>query len=490
MEFEEYVLNQLSHIRGVNTRPQPDDIKTEIITLISQVEALSLKKPRTWLINTYDQLLRIPGFTHYPPFNYHFSDAAIRQYIKFILTEIKTVIDTPPPRLIVGDTHIYEMSGPVSYTILKPRPFQLPTGDNFIMPIIMGFGDLHGGLKSQCHDCPRPGCVNVYDESFLQPLNEVGFNYNINIFVELHSPMTQLRSSDISQHITRSSSELYGIHEHAYGDVISLMIKYAYPCFYHEYTGRKFYDRGCPAKNLKWHFSDVRHLINIDIMTPSKRWFESIMFITCSGIYNDTIDELTTFLRRFCEVNHINHLDLLQDFEDILISWCDRQWDVLPNVMFGRYNTTSAISHQLRRSLFQPLWEREWVPLMYELTQTDHDEAMLHQLKTTLGKIFQVLRGEPAKYVIYPEYRDILMSLTGPLVDIYTLVRLMKYPHDVSVLYLGAQHIEWIRLFLLKTGLCDIVSSYDTPQWTQRCIYFVDNIDLNYLIEQRRALVV
>lgn len=409
-----------------------------------------------------------------------------------VVAGVRQLVRTDPS-LTLNAHKIYEISGPVSYVVLNPTTFELPDGSSFNMPILLIFGDVHAGLERQCYACPKLGCVNVYDESFIGLLNELGRKYNVDMYIERHSDVMYQRSADLTAGITRSRAELYADLLREPRQILDLFVNYAYPCFFHEYKGRPFYDQGCPARHIKWHLADARQF-NYNLLKNAsrriKRWFETILFFFIQNLVTLRIYNVSWALVDFCDANMIEYDDLLQDMETILVAMCNREWNVLRDYMFGKYANVSIIVHQLRGSPFKEMWEREWLELYYQ--QIYFDDAVLGPLKPIIHDYMSFLSNPDDNWPPLEDmllYEDHLYDFGVPLMDIYTLARIMKRSTDLRVLYVGDSHVRYMSAFLVRAGLCSVVSQYMPVDIGRRCIHFTNTINVNDLIENRRDLV-
>ena len=153
---------------------------------------------------------------------------------------------------------IKKISGPVSFTILKPdivsykylyneekEIYDEETGRETKLkretklPLIILFGDHHFSLDDRCDPCKNAdNCFNIYDEQFLSKLNEIS---NENHPVEFYAETFNINKSN--------KNFIYEMR-----DFMSMFTDEIKDCF--DKTDKK---EKCKYKNIKWQYADLRN---------------------------------------------------------------------------------------------------------------------------------------------------------------------------------------------------------------------------------------
>lgn len=393
--------------------------------------------------------------------------------------------------LILQQHTFKRLSGPVGYSVLKPKPFILPNVKPYIMPVILGLGDIHNALTNQCSDC-KADCANIYDASFMDVLDAFGTTHKTAFYLEFPFDFLHQRREDIKANRKRWLKVV--LHEPT--GIIGKIGAYTFPCFFHEYVNEEFYKQGCPVKHVKFQLADVRQFNHASI-NGIKYWFETIIrFIISYGLVriNKTIGRV---LKDFCASQHVNFDELLTDIEALLVGLADQDPSIFADFVFGKYAHVSRIHHQLRDSEFKELW-KTWFPIAFRIGITSTPSERDH-FKTSVMKVFADLRSnKPIQAnAMTDSDRYIFTHLFAPTLDVYVLARITKTPHpdDLTVLYLGQNHIGRISELLTHVGLVDSVHRFEwEPSFgdiadANRCIVFDQRIDLDALVNERRELI-
>lgn len=398
--------------------------------------------------------------------------------------------------LVLNQHTFKRLTGPIAYSVLKPKPFVLPNGNTYVMPVILGLGDAHGTMANQCSEC-KADCASIYDASFMDVLDAFGSSHETAFYLEFPFDFLHQRSEDIKANRKQSRELLLRALPENPIDIIDKIEEYTFPCFFHEYADEEFYKQGCPVKHVKFHLADVRNFNYVSI-NGIKYWFETIIrYIISLGLVHLRKD-IVSVLKQFCESQHVNFDELLTDIEAVLVGLADGDSNIFANFIFGKYARVSRINHQLRDSEFKELW-KTWFPIAFRIGITSTPSERDH-FKASVRNVFADMRSDKP---IQPDAmtntdRYTFVNLFAPTLDVYVIARITKRMHsdDLTVLYLGQYHIDRTSELLTQIGLADIVHrSESKPIFTgnvvddNRCIVFDQHIDLDALVAERQKLL-
>jgi hypothetical protein len=141
------------------------------------------------------------------------------------------------PGLIIGNTNIQRLSGPIGFTFLRPR------NDIKSLPLIVLFGDEHESYERNCMNCDcyrnKNGCCyTITDPNFLRILDTLADdNHPVDFYVE--TPFTGRGEVGGNGYMT----------DIAAGDMRI--------CYNRLLRDKDIYQK-CPTKKIRWHISDIR----------------------------------------------------------------------------------------------------------------------------------------------------------------------------------------------------------------------------------------
>jgi hypothetical protein len=131
--------------------------------------------------------------------------------------------------LIINNTSVQRLSGPVSITILKPND---NFHERFKAPLIVLFGDLHFSNANQCH-CRQEHCYKIYEPAFLQLWDSLDCPIDFYVEAFLHNEPT------FPNFVTNR-------------EPLSLLLRNIHPCYKRNDKSK------CITKNIHWHSADIR----------------------------------------------------------------------------------------------------------------------------------------------------------------------------------------------------------------------------------------
>jgi len=311
--------------------------------------------------------------------------------------------------LTIGREKIKILSGPIDYYYLKPIDSKYP--------LILLLGDLHMGDFNTCEPCKLPDCYRVFDQLFLDLLDKVGQEYDVNLFLEVFGWEWEKHTID------NSNSSL------------AQLIKKGKHCF--------IKDSNCPTKNIKWHFGDPRmnsakwegifvaFITEFQNLTPDDRSASKTILkvLTERGFDIDLIKEIQTVWKQIHKVISTNNFDLKM-ITDIMFN------------SFEKVNRKSLIYKQIQNSGIEiDIWKKCFLRgldyyVMYSPIPTE---------QLTYDTIFIFFKN----------------TFFNVFVDMYVLSRMNKSPNrGISIAMLGSNHCRSIIIMLTELNKYELVSFY------------------------------
>lgn len=146
---------------------------------------------------------------------------------------------------------IERISGPVSMYYLKPRSSMALRETKENLPLVLLWGDVHRDDSGKCEDCTCDTgdiecCYNIYDKPFLQELDKLATEYPVDFYTEYSKDMPD---------ITRLNNPKNTLFHH-------FLDQATRDCHKKELRSVKNYEKRCPTRNIRWHYSDPRFMTN------------------------------------------------------------------------------------------------------------------------------------------------------------------------------------------------------------------------------------
>lgn len=385
--------------------------------------------------------------------------------------------------LKINDKIIKKISGPVSFTILKPNIVTYKYlynhlynqkeygGETIIrktkLPLIILFGDEHFSFKHRCEPCENEdGCFNIYDDSFLSQLNSISNDENP---VEFYTETFNINKSN--KHF---KYEMQG-----FMDVLHEEIK---NCF-----DKKDKEK-CIYPNIKWQYGDLRNQ-NEEYVN------ENILFV------NDTeadkqIGDGSSFLECLLPVMILFFEDKKKikiDTEKLLFTLKYFKWDEIltfkqigtrTNMTFvqiftenffrvileestnktssGKYK--SRLAKQLEK---QTLDKYVWMQIFKENLDfilkgyLNFDDKFKTYYKTTIENFFKEgTQPNEDDVELFKNFIMFFKQISSIFLDFYFITRIMKKPADgnncsVAIGYFGSFHTENITKILTSSSISE-----------------------------------
>lgn len=152
--------------------------------------------------------------------------------------------------LIIHDTVIKKLSGPISFYYLKPDYDEIHIDEKGKYPLIILFGDWHNSNDFKCVCNSDIGCYQIDSQNFLQLIDSLSM-----------SPNVSERDIDKKFYIDWfTESQFYGTSYGAKGGPMHYFVQGNFlSCYYKNLISSKEYEEKCPTKNIRWHHGDLRY---------------------------------------------------------------------------------------------------------------------------------------------------------------------------------------------------------------------------------------
>ena len=370
-------------------------------------------------------------------------------------------IEDLPTGLVIGGKVFEKLSGPVTYSILKPA--------NEWSPVFILFGESHVDLWGLCAaDVPK-----IWDASFIDSLNVLSTNkQNVHFYME---------------HMLNLTLQKYNVPPRAlgYSGVVGEMDKTVSCCFLPKFQER--YD-ACPAKNIQWHFGDPRTLgYQYENFLP-ERWWEAVFFGLLHSL-NDVGQWMANMKRLLPETGFDVDM-VVSEVRRVLRAIMDLNAGEIAHSLVNNPNFTqvSLISRQLENAPFARQWRDEWFVLYFEILLAEQrgiKEAYAKVNKELLMRLIDELGQAPTHFSDFSHLFSMLVALTTPVFDLYVLTRVTKRlptPKVVCVL-VGTHHVETMTTFLTHVRW-NTSMGRDLKNKT-RCVKFEERFDIDWLVSRK-----
>jgi hypothetical protein len=353
--------------------------------------------------------------------------------------------------LIINNTQVQRLSGPVSITILKPTE---SFHTKFKAPLIVLFGDLHFSNANQCQ-CRQEHCYKIYEPAFLQLWDKI--NCPIDFYVEafLHNEPT------FPNFVTNR-------------EPLSILLRNIHPCYKRKDKSK------CITNNIHWHSADIRKSSN-------KSYYNLERFIDDFSVVIEEFAKRETY--SVIIVKRIITKHLLKNYsKEMCIEYLELCKYGLRNQNFVTKfinHDHSLIMKQVKKTY--EIW-KQWIKL-YMLF---HIQAKISNLSPR-SRIDVEIPTLISNYLVSGEERDVeklvhylskhereldqyesdFLEFNTMFLDMYMLTRTFKKRGDgkqamISLGYFGRDHCQDIKWFLT-----DILKGYkviyEVDNWTEGC---------------------
>jgi len=358
-----------------------------------------------------------------------------------------------------------KVSGPVSMYYLKPI-----SND---MPLILLFGDHHFSYDNmcECNSC----CHEIYSPCFLKKLDRLS---------------TPSRPVDFYVEYFDDTDDT--------GSFRSPLDKFRSPVFQSCYKKTMKAGSKCPAPNIRWQYSDIRlskTKNNIEYI------FDSIYVFTqfCEAVNRRGYFEgvsLDTWLKISDSIHHRKaHFDreVVERFLEERPDYKERRANIGYHILdfYKKQTGVDVTKLEQMRKIAQLLVSKnladDIVELIFGFTNTSSNPSLIYKqfVKQDKSRLFankdfvvdtmreslisklssehsalkdEVIEHLSAFDIAYNRYRDagaVLLHVNSTLVDIYTILRMMKRiesPPALCIGYFGNSHVLNLVDILLRTS--------------------------------------
>jgi hypothetical protein len=413
---------------------------------------------------------------------------------------IPTTIDKNDPRPGLHLPHhvVSRISGPVSMAFLRPTPEAMDSyrPHGISLPLILLFGDQHESVEGMCSNCTclkeeKECCFEIYDKPFLQELDAIGRAYPIDYYTEFFDLI------DERSILSPPQNDMFYRFFH----------KTAKECHKRELRKNHRYTLSCPTRFIRWHYGDSRQMYHYAESAMIIQHFlveNSILGIltttphtahtSINNVRRAVIPYIASNMRRYIKSDEQIH-SLLEFHKQIV-------WHAL-SVLFSKVSDPTDLSahirmviqtfsEQLASLLFQAqhasgiykqlqkinlpafrepsrlatiLFETymktpDLLAHLEQCLQTTHP-TNLEWAGPTIMNIFLSYEELPAPIIdtlVHPQNiqffieiltktMGVIVPLSAPLLDLYTLFRMIKNPTDnvpavLSIVYVGSRHMR------------------------------------------------
>ena len=391
--------------------------------------------------------------------------------------------------LLIADKLIKFISGPISCTLLTPLSYDTYQSKGLELPIILLFGDTHFSFDNMCNFptdkpplvdgiCePDKGCYKIYSPEFLQALNQLAEGtYPIDIYGEFQKGST-IRSiqGPIARFLDENKS-----------------------CFLHETKSTS----ACRYKNLRWHYSDVRHIKGT--FMESMTIYDSILVYFSSNIINTSILYRSYVVQNLTEEGFNTVFRVLKAFIPKTGSRGNINNMVYEIFRILLLNPNDKIIKQINSQIEELRSIKLWADIIIQ-TFIKYNERILtiHNLQEMKKVVSYLERLEDNSIEtilsnhdfiqIVNQIKKIILCIRSLFVDIYTILRMFKKPTPklyhkpnktdelnptLSICYFGHIHCRSIEYILRSLSMYQSILSVEHSNPISRCID-VSNQNLN-----------
>ena len=453
--------------------------------------------------------------------------------------------------LIINDTSIDYLNGPILFIFLTPPPTSR-LNYNIIL-----LGDRHDTqYYVPCND--TPDVLNCYDTiQFVDLLNTYALTERVDFYTEempTHSKLTSSIKTPIGSSMTKNIDILQFTARNYYNKKLSPksltkrnvgltmnpewsdmlnLYRNVQPCYYKDSYK---HTESCLYKNIYWHFSNLRHLTKISIHDDIKHllpMFENIKTHTL------TIELIVEYFFEICEAYDYNYnklMNLLNMYRDIIsnhpkkfinelftpgspfyIHQLKKQFDkILPEMkdiitmesFYSLYNFYMNLQLSPTDDIIDPSINQEnYKEIIFILTDLINIPKHIYDNILKYGNVKKLSQADQdylttlcVKLNTYTCHENLLNII--PLIalnseiflpDIYFIMRVFKKESDkfdsnkLIIDYMGANHNLGVQYYL--TTFCGYTTNYQQDMEPGlRRISITKTINLNLLPLERRIV--
>lgn len=391
----------------------------------------------------------------------------------------------PLPGLLIKDTLISKISGPVAISILQPtKEFH----KSHKAPIFILFGDQHYSRRNLCEPCEcdevTDCCYPVYSHKFLKLIDEVAKDHVVHFSVE-----DDLNDSDINGIIDDKSEEPFFSYGPAHTPLEELLVPLQ-PCYSRTLKEKdtELYNSRCPTQHILWHKANIREFSN------------SVYKVI--NLFIDLIDEIN--YEAFCSVleeikknpfHPILKHAVKPNFETVLL---------IATHIDGK--TANPILKQIQK--MPDKQKEQWLvyydkyyefaaPSLHTLQDVEDIFNMLNKLVQNEWDDYEIaVAFDILKYNIYKAKKlaQYFIDYNSVALDLYFLTRSFKRTEEtknplISIGYFGNRHIQYLNDFLIlfmgySMTFYSNEENEDNKKKSDRCQKITQRVDLNAMISE------
>jgi hypothetical protein len=410
------------------------------------------------------------------------------------------------PGLLINDTLVSSISGPVGLTILKPTVAFHKSHHK--APIIILFGDRHNSNDYLCESCgcesdQKSCCYEVYSPQFLKLIDDIAKDhivyFNIEGGLDIYEKFNA-KSEDIYQQIKQASRPY----------PIIKVREYIHACYSKKYKQSypESYKNLCPTQHIIWQKADARQ----SYWEIDKELFYKYDFHKCLqhffSILRNFLDNTEKAIQSGIKETDKCSKQCSYYFKDdtIILMKSFFEPDFYKRVAEHRRdnNSVSPIYKQIEKMKSEDQ-RNEWRAYIdeyykyYEDTKRNKD-TLNNETKTFFNKMIDLVKDNKSadlqrlintKRNVAGRVLKEILSYNGMALDLYFLTRSFKTTSDnknplISIGYFGRNHVENLIHFLVNItknyeSVLDIGRDVDK---LTRCLVIDKHIDINALIQE------
>ncbi len=413
------------------------------------------------------------------------------------LDKLPTSVDVGinSPGIHLGDVIIQKMSGPVSTYYLRPTKSIYDSKTASFFPLLLLFGDMHRSYEGSCSPCDYTNlCYKISDPYLLKKIDDLSTPTNPIDFY------TESRIEDTGE----------GFQD---GYMEELTTQNMVVCANHKLktTNPTEYARKCPTQNIRWQGGDPRYSFNhaesffsslthtVDEVSVYRTMSKQLIPDTIQKLLKmyqlRNVDEIKTLFHPFTLLKNVYgmtlHLDTIK--QNIIDAPLGAERDELSDTYKHLEKTINELYDgaytAFTNNLFLFLSQRNSL-IMKQINKQTHPEFKRIEFWKNLFKMSLTTSFERHKVITFVNYAidsmyvcldntdsplpenimhfiyNFLLCMNSPLLDIYTMARILKQPEDgarssMSICYFGNAHIQNMVLLFESIGY-ELVFENDT----------------------------
>jgi hypothetical protein len=414
--------------------------------------------------------------------------------------------------LFIQDKKINRISGPISFTLLKPKKevFDRLLKEGVRLPIMMLFGDEHDSSSFQCDSCKcllnsNDCCMPVYSEEFLQLIDSLAtkehpVDFGIEGSLEGGETRENYKEKGWLQASQTVAKEL--------NTPLTLLREYISACYYKELRDTKLYEEFCPTKRIRWHQMDARYFkgtkYNLEEKIANDDW--DIKLFEELPKEPEKLDEIVSKLKIYYGDLYYKILNFkrlaITDVEgsiDYFFSIATQNNSILLKQI---YKLTGSIKDiEMWKNVFKTYFLRKLV-LLRERASTNFLKKYIHnkiynQSIKNAETIYSLLIKDDLKtlkeklpsmnYFLGTWFiSDLLVEYYTTFLDLYYVLRTFKVPQGdinpfLSVSYFGDFHTQEIKYLLtnILEYYSEVYSISNKTDKNYRCLNIIKDVNLN-----------